>query len=105
VGTGTITLSSMQNDRGETEYTLATNHTVCLLRRHFVRTMRYVGEDRHESDGVERVFHVLRDVNTSREAAPVAAYVEKAGHPRVYLVYPGIAGEMKAGPEGEAIPV
>ncbi len=105
VGSGTLTLSSMQNDRGETEYALATNHMVCLLRRHFVRTMRYVGEDRHEGDGVERVFHVLRDLATSREAAPVSAYVEKSGNPRVYLVYPGIAGEMKIGPEGEAIPV
>ena len=105
VGSGTLDLSSMQNDRGETEYSLASNHRIIGLRRHFVRTLKYVGEDRiSDSDGVETVFHLLRDT-ASGEGAPVTAYVEKGVSPAVYVVYAGFGGEIKMGPEGVVLPV
>ena len=105
VGSGTLDLSSMLNDRGETEYSLASNHRIMGLRRHFVRTLKHVGEDRiTDSQGVEIVYHLLRDT-ASGEGAPVTAYVEKGPDPAVYLVYAGFGGEVKMGPEGVILPV
>jgi hypothetical protein len=105
VGSGVLDLSSMQNDRGETEYSLASNHRIFLFRRHFVRNLKYVGEDRIvDSDGVEMVFHLLRDT-ASGEGAPVTAYVERGEDPAIYLVYAGLGGEVKMGPEGVIMPV
>jgi hypothetical protein len=105
LGGGVLTLSSLQNSRGETEYTLSSNHSVFGLRRHFVRTLRYVGEDKHSVNGHDRLYHVLRDVISSQDGVPITAYVEKMANPRVYLVYAGIGGEVKVGPEGETVPI
>jgi mutual gliding-motility protein MglA len=104
VGTGEVTLRSSQNERGETVYDLATEHRILGSKRSIKRSMRYVGEDKQNVDGIEHNLVVLRDASAGRGAAPVAAFVEKGrGADRIYLVYPGIAGEIKVGPEGEDV--
>jgi hypothetical protein len=56
-------------------------------------------------DGIDRTYHVLRDATTGTDGKRVAAFVEKGqGMDRIYLVYPALMGEMKAGPEGESNP-
>ncbi len=105
LGSGDVRLESRKNDREEVEYNLSTKHKVLGLSKSLSRMMRYVGEDKQTVDGIERTYHVLRDATSSSDGKRVAAFVEKGhGMDRIYLVYPGIAGEMKAGPEGEANP-
>lgn len=105
LGGGEIQLESRRNDRGEMEYDLRSKHRVLGLGKSLERLMRYVGEDRQTVDGVERVYHVLRDASAGSGGKRVAAYVEKGqGMDRIYLVYPAVAGEMKAGPAGETNP-
>lgn len=102
VGSGEVSLSSSRNERGEMEYALVTNHKILISKKNLIRTMRYVGEDKRQVNGVDRTFLVLRDASAGRGMAPVAGFVEKSGGvPRLYLVYPGIGGEVKVGPEGE----
>jgi len=107
IGKGTARLSSTRNDRGEMEYNLSTDHKVFgVSKRSLKRTMRYVGEDTRQTETLERTFIVLRDASAGRGQAPVAAFVEKGGGtPRLYLVYPGIGGEIKAGPDGEDVDI
>lgn len=106
VGSGVVSLASGRNERGEMEYALESNHRILVSKRKLKRTMRYVGEDKRMVDGFDRTYHVLRDASAGRGQAPVAAFIEKgSGQPRLYLIYPGIAGEVKVGPEGESIPL
>lgn len=105
LGSGEIRLESRRNDRGEMEYDLNTGHRVFGMKKSLKRMMRYVGEDTHTADGVDRTYHVLRDATAGVGGKRVAAYVEKGqGMDRIYLVYPAVAGEMKAGPDGESNP-
>jgi signal recognition particle receptor subunit beta len=105
VGSGDVSLAWNRNDRGEMEYSLSTDHKVFGIGRSLKRKLRYVGEDRQMQNGIERTYHVLRDASAGREGAPVATFVEKGGGAeRIYLVYPGIAGEIKVSPDGEASP-
>lgn len=105
IGGGDVNLSWNRNDRGEMEYTLATEHNIMGIKRSVKRMLRYVGEDRQIQNGVERTYHVLRDASAGREGAPVATFVEKGGGvERIYLIYPAIAGEIKVSPQGEASP-
>jgi signal recognition particle receptor subunit beta len=105
IGSGEIRLDSRRNDRGEMEYDLNTEHKVLGLGKKLTRLMRYVGEDKQTVDGLERTYHVLRDATAGSGGKRVAAYVEKGhGVDRIYLVYPGLAGEIKAGPAGENNP-
>jgi signal recognition particle receptor subunit beta len=105
LGSGEIRLDSRRNERGEMEYDLASDHKVLGMGKKLVRVMRYVGEDKQVADGLERTYHVLRDATAGAGGKRVAAYVEKGqGMDRIYLVYPGIAGEMKASPAGEDNP-
>jgi hypothetical protein len=61
-----------------------------------------VGEDRRtDTDGREIVFHVLRDLSSDHQVAPLSAYMEKADDPRIFVVYPGIVGEVSIGPVGD----
>jgi signal recognition particle receptor subunit beta len=105
VGSGEVRLDSRKNDRGEMEYDLATKHRVVGLSKSLKRMMRYVGEDKQNIDGVERTYHVLRDATSSSDGKRVAAFIEKGqGMDRIYLVYPGVGGEIKVGPSGEVNP-
>lgn len=106
LGSGQAKLASSRNDRGEMEYALSTTHRILGLKRSLKRTMRYVGEDKRMVENVERTYIVLRDASAGRGTAPVAGFVDKsAGTTRLYLVYPGVMGEMKVGPDGEIVPV
>ena len=105
IGTGSVTISSMLNDLGDTEYTLSSNHRVLGLRRHFVRTLKYIGEERFKVGLTEVEHHVLQDSGTSERHVPISAYVAKSGAVRVYLAYQGVLGEIRFGPQGEDIPI
>lgn len=105
LGSGDIRLDSRKNDRGEMEYNLVTKHKILGMGKSLTRLMRYVGEDKQSVDGIERTYHVLRDATAGAGGKRVAAFVEKGqGMDRIYLVYPGAIGEMKAGPAGESNP-
>jgi signal recognition particle receptor subunit beta len=106
VGSGEVKLTSARNERGEMEYALVSEHRMLGMKKSLKRTMRFVGEDKRSVEGVERTYIVLRDASAGKGVAPVAGFVDKsAGTPRLYLVYPGFAGEVKVGPEGEVVPV
>jgi hypothetical protein len=106
IGSGEVKLTSTKNERGEMEYALSSTHKILGLKRELKRTMRYVGEDKRNVEGVDRTYVVLRDASAGKGMAPVAGFIDKsAGAPRLYLVYPGMMGEMKVGPEGEIVPV
>lgn len=105
VGSGKVAVSSMQNDAGETEYTLSSNHTILGLKRNFVRTLKYIGEERFKVGVTEVEHHVLQDSGTAEDHIPVSAYVSKAGAPRLYLAYQGVGGEVRFGPVGEDLPI
>lgn len=105
VGSGEVTISSNRNERGEVEYSLTSKHKILGMGRALNRTLRYVGEDRREDEGVERTYYVLRDASSGREKAPIAVFVEKMTNPKIYLMYPGFLGEVRVGPKGEAIPL
>jgi signal recognition particle receptor subunit beta len=99
VGSGDVRLDSRKNERGEVEYTLVSKHRVLGVSKVLNRVMRYVGEDKQSVDGLERTYHVLRDSTGGSGSKRVAAYVEKGqGMDRLYLIYPGVAGDMKASP-------
>jgi hypothetical protein len=105
IGSGKISISTLDEGDSETRYQLVSDHRILGVRRSMVRSMKYIGEDRRSVDGLERIFHLLRDVShSSRDGAPISAFVEKAPNPRVYLVYAGMGGEVKVGPEGETQP-
>lgn len=105
LGSGEIRLDSRKNDRGEVEYILVSKHRILGITKSLDRVMRYVGEDKQNVDGVERTYHVLRDATAGSTSNRVAAYVEKGqGMDRIYLIYPAIAGDMKASPNGESNP-
>lgn len=104
VGTGTVTIVTFVEENGQVFYELTADYRILGSKRTLSRKLKYIGEDRREHFGVERAYHFLRDTATSREAAPVTAYVEKATIPRIYLIYPGFAGELKVGPPDEAMP-
>lgn len=105
-GTGNVAVATTKSDQGDVDYKLSSSHRIFgLFKRELSRKMRYVGEDKRMVGGVETVFHVLRDA-TPGSTAPVSAFVEKIegkGSPKVYLVYPAIAGEMKVGPVGQPV--
>lgn len=104
LGSGDVVLDSRRNDRDEMEYDLSSTHKILGMSKKLGRLMRYVGEDKQNVDGVERTYHVLRDA-TGTGSNRVAAYVEKGqGMDRIYLVYPGMAGEIKVSPAGEGNP-
>lgn len=105
VGSGNVSITSSRNERGEVEYSLVTKHKVFGMGKSLKRTLRYVGEDRREEDGIERVYYVLRDASSGRDKAPVAVFIEKMTNPKVYMMYPGVMGEVRVGPKGEAIPL
>ncbi|PKO19662.1 GTPase [candidate division BRC1 bacterium HGW-BRC1-1] len=100
VGTGIITISSMQNERGETEYTLSSNHRILGFNRHFVRTLRFVGEERLKVGVVEVDHYVLQDSGSDDNHIPISAYIEKTPAQRAYLAYAGMLGEIRFAPEG-----
>jgi signal recognition particle receptor subunit beta len=105
LGSGTISLTTIKNDKGFNEYSLSSNHKVLGLKRSLLRSLKYVGEDRRQVNGIETVYHVLRDTSGSREASPITAFVEKQGYPKLYLIYAGLGGDMKIGPKGEIFAV
>ncbi|MBX7246429.1 MAG: hypothetical protein K1X53_13110 [Candidatus Sumerlaeaceae bacterium] len=105
IGSGALTLSTLKDPSGNVEYTLSSTHRAFIVKRSFVRTLRYIGEDRRKVGAEVRSYHVLRDVTAGKTSAPISAYVEKSATPRLYVVYPGIAGEIKIGPEGEDFPL
>lgn len=106
VGGGTVSIVTLGDaPEGETDYNVELNHSIVGVPRRTDRRMRYIGQERIEHDGVEREFSVLREVSDARMEARMTAYVDLSGAPLVYLVYPGIFGEMKTGPAGEPIVV
>lgn len=105
LGSGDVRLESRKNDRGEVEYSLVSKHRILGMSKSLNRVMRYVGEDKHSVDGIERTYHVLRDATAGSGSKRVAAYIEKGqGMDRVYLIYPAMAGDMKVSPMGESNP-
>ncbi|MGB9693061.1 MAG: hypothetical protein ACPL7D_12940, partial [Candidatus Sumerlaeaceae bacterium] len=104
VGNGTVALTTVTEDNGQVFYELTADYKILGSKRTLSRRLKYIGEDRREQYGVERIYHFLRDTASSRETAPVTCYVEKATIPRIYLIYPGFAGELKVGPPDEAMP-
>lgn len=99
LGKGTLDISSLRTDQGDFEYTLTSNHRIAGIKRSFVRSIKYVGEDRRKLNGRELVFYVFRDVTPGMK--PASVFVEKADRPRVYLEYAGIFGDISVAPEGE----
>lgn len=105
VGKGETVIGFHRNERGEMEYDLDVKYKIIGQNRTMKRTMKYVGEDKLIVDGIERIYYVMRDVTAGQIKTPVAVFVEKGkGMQRVFLVYPGIAGEIKVGPVNEANP-
>ncbi len=105
LGSGNVRLDSRKNDRGEVEYSLVSKHRILGMSKGMERVMRYVGEDKQNVNDLERTYHVLRDATGGSGGNRVAAYVENGqGMDRIYLIYPGLAGDIKAGPSGEASP-
>lgn len=103
VGSGVLTIETQVGENGTCEYLLTSDHKILGMKRGFTRMLKYVGEDTRQAGGLRRTFHILRDLNTSRDVVPISAYMEKSDNPRLYVVYPGIAGEVKIGPRGEKI--
>lgn len=105
LGGGDIRLDYRKNERDEVEYELTSKYRIVGMSKSLERVMRYVGEDKQTVDGVTRTYHVLRDATATSNGKRVAAFVEAGqGMDRIYLIYPGIAGEIKAGPAGEDNP-
>lgn len=105
LGSGELTLATSKNDQGINEYSLSSEHKVLVMKRSFWRAMKYVGEDRRTVNGMDVTYYVLRDTAGTRDTAPLTAFIEKKDRPKVYVIYPGMAGEMKIGPAGEAFVV
>ena len=101
IGSGNVTLDTVADETGGVEYHFKSNHSVLGMKREVARVLSYVGEDRRVTDGRERLFHVLRELNSSRDVAPLSAYMEKTGDARLYAVYPGMIGEINIGPAGD----
>lgn len=101
VGGGKVTLDTNRTIGTATSYSLETQHKILGLSRGISRSLKYIGEETREVDGIERSYYVLRDADSASSKAPVSVYVENAKLPRIYLVYPGIGADMKTAPEGE----
>lgn len=105
IGKGDSVILSQRNSRGEMEYDLNVKYKILGRSRVIKRTLKYVGEDKLIVDGVDRTYFVMRDVGGGQGQTPVAVFVEKGkGIQRIFLVYPGIGGEIKVGPMGETNP-
>jgi len=104
IGKGSVSISTSTEPDGQTVYLLNAEYRVLGMKRTMQRTLKYIGEDRREQFGVERVYHYLRDTATSRETVPVTCYVEKSTIPRIYMIYSGFTGDIKVGPLDEAMP-
>lgn len=104
IGSGTVAITTTTGEDGNTYYILTAEYRILGRKKTLERRLKYIGEDRREQFGVERFYHYLRDTISSREAPPVTCYVEKATIQRIYLIYPGIAGDVKVGPPDEAMP-
>lgn len=106
ISSGSVELNNAKADAQGADYTLRVYHKLLgLRRRSFQRTVRYVGEDQRLVEGQERTYYVFRDISATRKMAPVSVFVEKTNRPRVYLVYPGMGGEIKVGPVDEPVVV
>jgi signal recognition particle receptor subunit beta len=104
VGSGTVAITTIEAEDGSTVYNFVADYRIFGIKKNMSRQLKYIGEDRREFFGIEHSYHYLRDTVTSRESVPISVYVEKGGIPRVYVIYPGIAGDIKVGPPGEAMP-
>lgn len=105
LGSGDVVLASRKNENDEVEYDLLAKYRLVGMSKEIQRTMRYVGEDTQTVDGINRTYTVLRDATASSTTKRVAVFVEKgSGMERVYIVYPALLGEIKAGPAGETNP-
>ena len=100
VGSGQFSLSTDRKESGEVEYTLSSKHKVIGGSKSLRRMLRYIGEEPRDENGVERVYHVFRDVTPGGQAK-VTTFVEKSDStPNLYLLYPGFMGEIKVAPAG-----
>jgi len=104
IGEGEVSIHTVTQKDGSVNYELRANYRVLLRKRQLNRTLKFIGEDRREILGDTHTYYFLRDTATSRDTVPVTVYVEKGTIPRIYMIYPGIAGDIKVGPSGEFNP-
>jgi hypothetical protein len=103
VGSGTVTVKSQRNERGDLEYNLQASYKILISSKSLKRTLRFVSEETREVDGIERTFYMLRD--TARDKKPVSVLVEKSeSNPALFLVYDGVGGEIRVGQPGAKNP-
>jgi mutual gliding-motility protein MglA len=101
IGSGFATVAT-RSSGSNVEYMLNMNHKVLgMFVRNLSRKLSYVGDDTKLIEGIERNFHILRDASAGRESARINVRIEKGANPRLHMSYPGIAGDIKVGPEGE----
>ena len=101
IGSGFATLAT-RSSAGNVEYMLNMNHKVLgLFSRNLSRALQYVGDDTKLIEGQERSFHILRDASAGRESTRINVRIEMSINPRLHMSYPGIAGDIKVGPQGE----
>jgi hypothetical protein len=99
IGSGTVTLKTQRNDRGDLEYNLQASYKVLGSSKSMKRILRFVNEEKRDTELGEKTFYLLRD--TARDKKPVSMLVEKTDtNPNIFLIYDGIGGEIRVGPAG-----
>jgi signal recognition particle receptor subunit beta len=99
IGSGTVTIESRRSDSGDIEYSLKASYKVLFSSRSMIRTVRFVNEEKRETESGERTFYLLKD--RPKDKKPVSVLVEKTdSEPHVFMIYDGIGGEIRVGPSG-----